>query len=159
MGAVVLFLGSALYKQEHSMVCYHFPVPQELKKQSTGSTPLYIFLFFSKKDCPSCLQKVLDVLNILSSQFCVAGIVPVEELKDEKELRQLTGALFPLYSYQEFKKYLPWHTPTLFGVSAAGKIIFVLPCISGQEDYLENFIKSIYGKLSTSLEKEFKRGK
>lgn len=94
------------------------------------------------------------MLNKLPSQFCIAGIVPDDELKNEKELRRLTRGSFPLYSFQEFKKYLPWHTPTLFGVSPAGKIIFILPGIIGQSEYLENFIKSIYGKLSLSRERK-----
>jgi len=150
----ILFLGSLVYKEQNTKVCQHFPVPEGLKKKSAENIPLYLFLFFSKNDCSSCLQEVIGILNRLPAQFCVAGVVPREELKDEKELRRLIGVSFPLYSYREFKKYLPWYTPTLFGVSPGGKIIFVLPGIPGQISNLRNTFDSIYRKLSPSLEKE-----
>lgn len=155
LGVVILFLVSIVYKQQNTMVCHHFPVPESLKKKS-DEVPLYLFLFFSKNDCIPCLVEIVEVLNTLPSRFCAAGIAPGEELKDEQELRLLTGASFPLYSYQKYKKYLPWHTPTLFGVSPSGKIIFVLPGIPEQGDYLdlEKSLLSIYGKLYPSFERE-----
>lgn len=150
-----MFLGSIIYKQQNTMVCHHFPVPENLKKNS-ADVPFYLFLFFSKKNCMPCLVEIVGVLNRFPSQFCAAGIAPAEELKDETELRRLIGASFPLYSDQEFTKYLPWHTPTLFGVSPSGKIIFVLPGIQGQRDYLdlEKSLLSIYGKLYPTFERE-----
>ena len=151
LAVVILFMGSVVYKQQNELVCNHFPVPDSLKKNS-NDVHFYLFLFFSKNDCPPCLEKIVTVLNNLPSQFCTAGIAPGEELKNESELRELTGASFPLYSYQKFKKYLPWHTPTLFGVSPSGKIIFVFPGIDKQMDYLENAILSIYGKVSPSFD-------
>ncbi|MCX6579972.1 MAG: hypothetical protein NT166_07275 [Candidatus Aminicenantes bacterium] len=150
----ILFLGSLVYKEQNTEVCKHFPVPEGLKKKSAEKIPLYLFLFFSKNDCTPCLQELVGLLNKLPSQFCSAGIVPEEELKNESELMRLTGASFPLYSFREYKKYLPWKTPTLFGVSPSGKIIFVFPGILGQGAYLENVIKSIYRKLSPSFERE-----
>lgn len=153
MGVIFVFLGSIIYKQQHTMVCYHFPVPESLIKRSEEGT-FYLFLFFSKNDCTQCLLEMVEVLNKLPPQFCPAGVVPGEELKNESELRRLTGASFSLYSFREYKKYLPWYTPTLFGVSPAGKIIFVLPGIPGQNSNLKNTLESIYGKLYPSLEKE-----
>jgi hypothetical protein len=146
----LLFLVSVVYKQQNTMVCHHFPIPVNLKCKST-EPPLYLFLFFSKKDCLACLLKTIETLNNLPSQFCIAGVVPGEELNDEKELRRLTKVSFPLYRYETYKKYLPWHTPTLFGISPEGKIIFVLPAVEGQEASLGNAMKSIYGNLHTSF--------
>jgi hypothetical protein len=149
----VLFVGSVVYKQQNTMVCYHFPVPESLKKQ-TEAVPFYIFLFFSRNDCIPCLVEIVKVLDTLPSQFCVAGIVPEDELKDKRGLMRLSGASFPFYSNQEYKKYLPWHTPTLFGVSPSGKIIFVLPGIPGQRTNIKHILSSIYGKLYPSFKRE-----
>lgn len=151
---IILFLGSVIYKQQNTMFYYHFPVPENLKKKAAEGPPFYLFLFFSKKDCMSCLVEMIEVINTLPSQFSVAGIVPVEELKDEPGLRRLSGASFPLYNRQKFKKYLPGYTPTLFGVSPSGKIIFVLPAFQGQKAYLRNILVSVYGKLYPSLKRE-----
>jgi hypothetical protein len=152
---LVVFLGSIIYRQQNTMVCHHFLVPESLKKNSADA-PFYLFLFFSKNNCKACLVEIVGVLNTLPSHFCAAGIAPAEELKNEIELRRLTGASFPLYSDQEFKKYLPWHTPTLFGVSPSGKIIFVFPGIQGQGTYLnlKKSLLSIYWKLYPSFERE-----
>lgn len=150
---VILLLGSVVYKQQNTKVCEHFPIPENLMNKST-EPPFYLFLFFNKGNCPSYLSEIIEVLNTLPSQFCPAGVVPNEELKDEKELRRSTGFAFPLYSFQKYKKYLPAYTPTLFGVSPSGKIIFILPGIEGQKDSLGNTIRSIYGKLYPSFEKE-----
>lgn len=152
----VLFLGSVVYKQQNAMVCHHFPVPESLLKKSEKGT-FYLFLFFSKNDCIPCLVEIIEVLNKLSPQFCPAGVVPGEELKNEKELRRLTGVTFPLYSFQKFKKYLPGHTPTIFGVSSSGKIIAVIPYIKGQDAYLGNTLRVIYENIPMEDGNEKKR--
>lgn len=155
LAVLTIFLLSVIYKNQNEMVCRHFPVPESLKKKA-GPPPLYLFLFFSKDDCLSCLVEMVDVLNALPPEFCVAGIASVEKPGDEQELRRLSGASFPIYRFQKFKKYLPWNTPTLFGVSPAGKIIFILPGIPGQGDYLDlrGSLLAIYGRLYPALEKE-----
>jgi hypothetical protein len=150
LAVVILFLGSIIYKQQNMMVWHHFPIPENIKSKSADK-PIYLFLFFSKNDCLPCLVEMVEILDTLPLEFCAAGIAPGDELKNEPELRRLTGASFPLYSYQKYKKYLPWHTPTLFGVSPSGKIIFVIPGIQGQKFNLRNFLNSIYGKLSLSF--------
>ena len=147
LAVVILFMGSIIYKQQNTIARHHFPIPEGLKKNST-EVPFYLFLFFSKNDCPRCVEKLVEVLKKLPSHFCTVGIAPGEELKNESDLRGLVGSSLPLYNTQKFEKYIPWHTPTLIGVSQSGKIIFVFPGIDGQMDYLENTILSIYGKLS-----------
>jgi hypothetical protein len=155
LAVIILFLGSVIYRQQNTMVNYHFPIPESLKKKSED-VPFYLFLFFSKNDCIPCVVEIVEILNTLPSQFCAVGIAPEEELKNEPELRRLTGASFPLYSNQKYKKYLPWHTPTLFGVFPSGKIIFVFPGIKRQGAYfdLRKNLASIYGKLYPSFERE-----
>jgi len=102
----------------------------------------------------------VEVLNTLPPQFRAAGIAPEEELADESELRRLTGIPFPLYSYKKYKKYLPGHTPTLFGVSPSGKVIFVFPGIKGQWSNLESVLISTSDrKIYASVEVGDKGGK
>ncbi|MCK5056794.1 MAG: hypothetical protein KAT34_09080 [Candidatus Aminicenantes bacterium] len=151
----MVFLGSLVYKQQNMMVCHHFPVPENLKEDSTEDF-LYIFLFFSKGNCISCVVEIIEILNALPSQkFRIFGIVPEEELiKDEASLRRTTGAVFPLFASNKYKQYLPSYTPTIFGVSPSGKIILVLPGINDQSIYLKGILSSLYWKLHSSSKRE-----
>jgi hypothetical protein len=150
LSVTVLLLISFIYKQHNRMVCHHFPIPESLKSKS-DKTPLYLFLFFSKKDCSPCISNIINILNTLPSNFCIAGIAPEKDVMELESLRTQTGASFPLYSFTEFKTYLPWHTPTLFGVSPSGKILFVFPGILGKEFYIEEMLQSAYKKFQPSF--------
>ncbi|MCP5105252.1 MAG: hypothetical protein GY950_17825 [bacterium] len=98
------------------------------------------------KNCPNCLEAI-HVLNELPPQFVVTGIVPGEELKNEKELRQTTGAVFKLTGIkQSHRKFVPHYTPTIYGTARNGNILFVLPGVPGQEKYLADFLVNFYGK-------------
>ncbi|NIN20888.1 MAG: hypothetical protein GTN82_23350 [Candidatus Aminicenantes bacterium] len=114
---------------------------------------LFLYVFFTKRNCIDCLE-IMDALNNLPPQFVVFGIVPERELKDEKELRRKTGAAFPLVSAVKYKKYIPWYTPTIIGVSPKGDIIFVLPGVPGEKEYLLNFLDSLYMKVYPILLEE-----
>jgi len=93
-----------------------------------------------------CLE-IIEVLNNLPPHFVVIGLVPPNELKEEKELRSITGASFPLRDAAKYKKYIPFYAPSIIGVSPKGYIIFTLPGVPGEKAYLENFLNSIYGRL------------
>lgn len=151
----LLFQGSVIYKQYHTMVCRDFPIPANLKTQP-NTVPFYLFLFFSKSDCYSCVTEIVEVLKSLPSQFCLAGIVPGDELKNDRQLQPMVGGRsFPLYSWQKFEKYLTGHSPTLFGVSPMGRIVLVLPIVQGEGQCLANILLSTYSKLLPSFEKEY----
>jgi hypothetical protein len=145
----VLIMASIMYKNNRSLGI-PFPVHEEAKVRGANiEIPLFLYVFFSQRDCRDCLD-VLQVLNHLPSQFIVTGVVPESELKNEKELRALTGAAFPLIRFSEFSKsHIPWYTPTIFGVSANGKIIFSLPGVPGEKEYLKTFLESLYEKTYT----------
>jgi hypothetical protein len=155
LAVIIVFLASFIYKQHKSMVFTHFPVKEEMKAQSS-KVPLYLFLFFSKKNCPTCYEEIVNVLNGLTSPFYVVGVVPGDELEDEVGLRRITGATFPLSSSKKYGKYVPWYIPTLIGVSSSGKVVFVLPEAAVQSRHLENFLTSAYSKLYKVLEREKK---
>jgi hypothetical protein len=108
--------------------------------------PLYLYVFFSKRNCHDCLQ-VIRELNHLETPYIVTGIVPQDELNDEKELRVITGAVFPLVGMDQYNQFLPWYTPSIIGVSPDGIILFTLPAVPGQSDYINKFLDSLYGKL------------
>lgn len=144
LGVAVLFWFSVIYKTAMSPV--KFPVPEEIKN-TRSEPPLYLYIFFSKKNCYDCLQ-VIHTLNNLPRHFVVRGIVPAGELKDEKELRGITGAAFPLESASKYKKkYVPWYIPSIVGISIDGDVLFVLPGVPGEKEYFENFLDSLYNKI------------
>ncbi len=77
----------------------------------------------------------------------VTGIVPDEELENETDVRNTTGATFKLVGTKgTYKRFVPHYTPTIFGVSRNGKILFVLPGVAGAKTYLYDFLTNFYGK-------------
>lgn len=153
LGVVILLLVSVVYKNEMSS-CNQFPVLGETGMDSVDMPHLFLYVFLSRRNCPECLG-FIDVLNRLPSQFFVFGIVPENEFKDEAELRRLTGATFPLLNAAKYKrKYHPWYSPTIFGVSPGGKTLFVLPGVPGGQEYLEEFLFSFYNKVQPILTTE-----
>ncbi|MFC2146171.1 hypothetical protein ACFLRT_02290 [Acidobacteriota bacterium] len=143
---IIVVLSSLLYKKDKTSIPKRFPALEEVNK-SDAEVPLILYVFFSKRNCLDCMEGI-RVLNDLPPHFIVRGVVPKSELEDEEELRGITGAEFPLMSVSEYKKYIPWYTPSITGVSPIdGRIIFTLPGVPGEKDYLENFLESLYVKL------------
>jgi hypothetical protein len=143
---IMVVLSSLLYKQNKTSVPKRFPDLEEAKKGEV-EVPLILYVFFSKRNCLDCMEGI-QALNNLPPHFIVRGVVPKKELEEEKELRAITGAEFPLMSVSKFKKYIPWYTPSIMGVSPIdGRIIFTLPGVPGEKEYLENFLESLYSKL------------
>ena len=148
---IILALSSIIYKNETSPR-KRFPVLEKTEK-SEAEVPCFLYVFFSKRNCHDCLE-IMDVLNSLPPYFIVMGIVPDSELKEEKELRNITGAAFPLVGGSKYKKFIPWYTPSIVGVSPSGDVIFTLPGVPGGKAYLENFLESLYGKVYPVFLKE-----
>jgi len=147
----IVVLLSFMYKDSKTPLLEKFPVENKPAEISSGEPTLYLYIFFSKHNCPSCLEAV-QVLNELPPPFVVTGIVPAEELKNETGLRRTTGAAFNLISSKErHKKFTPNYTPAIFGVAGNGKILFVLPGVPGEKKYLYNFLVNFYGKSSDLL--------
>lgn len=142
----VMVLVSIIYKNSRTLGI-PFPVHDDAKLRAAKvEIPLYLYVFFSKQNCHDCLE-VLQVLNDLPPHFIVTGVVPDNELKNEKELRAITGAIFPLTSISKIgKNHLPWYSPTIVGVSPNGKIIVSLPGVPREKEYLKTFLESLYGK-------------
>jgi hypothetical protein len=141
---IILILSSIIYKNEVSPRC-KFPVPEQSHRTDV-KVPLFLYVFFSKNNCTDCLE-IIEVLNRLPSHFIVTGFVPRSQLANEKEVRGITGAAFPLRSAVNYKKYIPWYTPTIIGVSPVGDILFELPGVPGEKEYLVRFLNSLYEKV------------
>lgn len=143
----ILVMSSFMYKNSRSSGRTSFPIDEETKiRASNIEIPLYIYIFFSKHNCHDCLE-VIEILNDLPPQFIVTGVVPDHELQEKKEIRVITGAVFPLIKLSQYSKnYQPWYAPTMIGVSPNGKIIFTMPGVPGEKEYLKNFLESLYAK-------------
>ncbi len=142
----ILVLGSIIYKKNKEPILQRFPIDKIIKKDKSGSHKFYLYIFFSKRNCYDCLR-VIDVLNELPSYFIVRGIVPKKEFENEKELREITGAKFPIYPVEEkHMRFLPLYSPTVYGVDGDGIIYFILPGVPREKEYIKRFFMSFYYK-------------
>lgn len=142
----ILVIFSFMYKDSRSPVLGKFPVESQPGENASGEPPLYLFFFFSRHHCPVCLEAI-EILNQLPPQFVVTGIIPVNELQNEADFRNATGAAFKLMSFKEsYKRFTPHYAPTVFGVKANGDILFVLPGVPGEKEYLYDFLINFYSR-------------
>jgi hypothetical protein len=134
---------SFTYKIAQNQPFDNFPGFHQDKKAREVENPLYLYFFFSGSNCRDCLE-LIDVLNTLPEQFIVFGIVPDKELKDEAKFRAMSGASFELQGAKGFKKYAPHYWPALMGISKGNRIMFVLPGVPNEKEYLLNFLEEFY---------------
>jgi len=149
LAVAILVLSSIVYKNNNTPTAAEvFPIPEATKQrvEKDVEVPMYLFVFMSKRNCHDCLEVVKE-LNDLPPQFIVTGIVPHDQLDTEKEVRMITGAEFPLLSLKDFKKYEPWYTPSIIGTSYKGTILFSMPGVPNEKEYVKKFLDSLYGKL------------
>ncbi len=142
-------LASSLVKDSTKTVLERFPMERKEAPTHPGNSdepPLYLYIFFSQANCHVCMEAI-QVLNHLPAQFPVTGIVPWKEMENETQVREKTGAKFPLIPFKEsYRPYVPNYSPSIFGVAGNGKILFVLPGVPGQVDYLYDFLTEFYGR-------------
>ncbi len=149
---IILALSSYIYKDRNLKKNQSLSPSLRIEFSSEDKNPrMYLFVFFSKKNCRDCLE-IIDVLNELpSSYFVVRGIVPDSELKKINEIRWVTGAAFPIDGQSKFKNFKPVYTPSIVGASRKGEVFFVLAGVPGEKEYLSKFLDSIYNKLYNYL--------
>ena len=142
----VVVILSFMYKNSQKQVLGEFPMEHIQKTRNNKEPRLFLFIFFSRHNCPTCLEAI-EVLNELPPQFVVTGIVPGEELENETDIRNTTGATFKLTGMKRgYKRFMPHYTPTIYGVNRTGKILFVFPGATGAKAYLYDFLTNFYGK-------------
>lgn len=145
VGVIVLYLSSVIYREKTTPITANFPL-ERLGKEFRCKIKLNLILFFSMKNCLPCL-KVIDFLNEPPEGVRVVGILPEKEIQLLNEIRQSTGAGFPIYSFKSWKRYAPIYAPTLYGVGPDGNIYFMLPCIGIEEVYLPGYISEFMRKV------------
>ena len=145
LAVCLLVAVSFIYKGEQKKAFDNFPGTHQDKKVEDAENPLYLYFFFSGSNCMDCLE-MIEVLNTLPVHFLVFGVVPDKELKNETELRARSGAAFDLQGARAFKKYSPQYWPTLIGVSKGNRVMFVLPGVPNEKEYLLNFLEDFYQK-------------
>jgi hypothetical protein len=148
-GTIILFLSSLIYREKVTPITVNFPIKQ-LEQESSAKIELNLILFFSLKNCPPCLR-VIDILNNHPEGSRVIGIVPEKELPLLDEIRQATGARFPIYSARKLRKYWPVYAPTLYGIGPDGTIYFMLPCLGMEEAYLQEYLSKFMQRASYLL--------
>lgn len=112
---------------------------------------LYLYAFFSKNNCSDCM-KSLEVLNGLpTSMFVVKGLVPDHELSDLSSVLEKTHVEFPIEGQSKLPTLLPQYTPTVVGVTRKGTLLCVIPGVPGEQNYIEQFLYSLYYKSYNNL--------
>jgi len=145
-----LFLFSIIYKIENRNILGHFPSHQNTKENKSTSPYLNLFIFFSVKNCKPCLE-IIEVLNKLPEEFNVIGIIPENEFAIEEQVRRITKAKFKVVSQKKFKRFSPNYYPTIIGVSPREEILFVLPGVPNEKEYLINFLNDFFKKANILL--------
>ncbi len=149
---MILALSSYVYKIHNENIFEKFP-HHVIDNESESS--LFLFLFFSVKNCRPCLE-IVKVLNRLAKKYKVIGVIPEGEFTKEDNLefiREKLGAEFEIIKMNKFKKYIPQYAPTLMAVSKSKEIMFVLPAVPNEREYFERFIESFYNRAWPLLEK------
>jgi len=143
LAMLVILAVSFIYKGSIvSNVFMDFP---QVKGNDEGET-FYLFLFFSKHSCKSCLE-IIDVLERLPKPFKIYGIVPGDELENKAELIDITGFPFDLLGSEDFYKYQPGYYPSIMGVWQ-DRIYFLLPVTPELKDTFYNLAMSYYYTLT-----------
>ncbi|UCH97680.1 MAG: hypothetical protein JSV88_12750 [Candidatus Aminicenantes bacterium] len=142
----IVVLISFMYRDSKNPILRNFPLENKPERITSGEPPLYLYIFFSRNNCPDCLDAI-QALNELNPPFVVTGIVPVNELKNEADLRNTTGAVFNLIGFKDsHKPFNPSYKPAIYGVTGSGKILFILPGVPGEKNYLNDFLINFYSK-------------
>lgn len=144
---LVILAVSFIYKSSiASNVFMEFP---QVKGNDEGET-FYLFLFFSKHSCKSCLE-IIDTLRRLPKPFKIYGLVPGEELKNREELIDITGFTFDLLRSEDFYKYQPGYYPSIMGVWQ-DRIYFLMPVTPELKESFYNLVMSYYYSISRVTE-------
>lgn len=144
LAAVILAAASYLISINKRSIYGSFDFDSAINEQDVEN-PLYLYFFFSKQNCKSCLE-IIKVLNRLSEPYKVIGVVPDTEFAQLSDLRSSTEATFDIIGAGKFTKIQPLYTPTVIGVSKKKKIYFVLPAVPGGESFFEGFIRAFYDR-------------
>jgi len=82
---------------------------------------------------------VSDELNSLAKGIPIVGVIAVA---DESALEKLSEDYsFPIrLMNDEFQRYTPLLSPSLVAVDRKGRLLMILPGLSGQDDYIQRIL-------------------
>ncbi|MBN2267682.1 MAG: hypothetical protein JW725_05105 [Candidatus Babeliaceae bacterium] len=149
LAVLVLVVSSMYYKESKKNLLYSFPnISADLNDESLPS--IFLYFFFSNSNCRDCMQ-VMEVFDEIPGAYILVGVAPeVEIIQKEPVVREFSKK-HKVFPFKEFKKFLPYYTPHLIGVSSKGRILFSLPCVPGEKAYLIDFLKSFYNRIYPHL--------
>jgi hypothetical protein len=145
VGVIIVYLSSIVYRERVTPITARFPV-ERLGKDSRGEIRFNLILYFAMNNCRPCLKPVVDFLNEPRDKIRVIGIIPENEINLVSDVRDTTGASFPIYSSTKWRRYVPFYTPTLYGVGPDGNVYFILPCVGLEESYLSGYFDEFLRK-------------
>jgi hypothetical protein len=140
---LVILLGSTIYRNSKNQLLSVFPV-ERAERPNPQQPVLNLYLFFSKKNCASCMR-IVPILNRLTLPYVVKGVVPRDEVDAIPELRKMTQATFPLVPFSRKHMNLgPVMWPALYGVSDRGWVLFIWPSYPELKQDLERLLHAFY---------------
>jgi len=144
---ICIFLYSLFYKEKNANRFDFFPTKKN-EIQDKNFIYLHLYVFFQSNNCPPCLETIRE-LNNIPKQFKVFGVIPDIELENKEIVERIRNQLsfkYDLLRNSGFRKYWPNYTPTIFGCTEEGKILFIFPCTPESKQYLKTFLNSFYKK-------------
>lgn len=148
VAALSLFCLSLYYKHSKESLFSNFPVSRYISEKSP--TKLNLFFFFSMNNCEPCL-KIIEILNTLDGKYRVLGIIPEKEVAQMREVRIITNASFEIEGSDAFSRYKVNYSPTLIGANNRGDVLFIIPGVPGESEYLEKFIETFAHRAKSIL--------
>ena len=140
---IILIMASFMYKNRLNRILSEFPSITQQETNDGNTASLDLFLVFNSTNCQDCLR-VVNVLNNLPKHFRVLGLVPKGDLLNIEKLRAETGATFEIKCSDRYGRFMPYYAPTLIGVSKDRRILFVLPSVPNEFNYLKDFLENFY---------------
>ena len=103
-----------------------------------------LLFFFSSQSCPSCMD-VAEELSFLAKGIAILGVI---DKRDESALEELRKRyLFPICLMDDgLKPYRPILSPSIVAVDRKGRILMILPGLSGQGDYIQRILWELSAK-------------
>jgi hypothetical protein len=152
LGVVIVYLISVIYRGQATPILAKFPI-EEIEQKINKATDFYLVLFFTKSTCSPCVQQIVDLLNKLPENIRVVGIIKKEDLIFLDEIRNFSGAKFPIKTIKKWERFRPNYVPTVFGVGQDGRIYFILACVGIEHAYLRAYLDELLRKYNYLMSK------
>jgi len=141
--ASLVLLSSMVYKNAKVSAYYNKDLKGTGVTNPLGDKVLYLYLFFSKKTCSSCVDMISE-LNGFANPIIVKGVVPKTDISDIVSIRESFGIKFEIVSEERFDRSFPVVVPALVGSTESGEIVLIMPAVSGSVKYIREYMTRLY---------------